>query len=217
MAICTAAQYKTFKGISASTYDAQLAVVIPAAQAAVERFCNRVFDTATFTETFSGDASGFYLLKNAPITSITSVSRLTRNSDGTETATALPVQSYRFDAETGELFLVPRGKTKVTSHDYFGAPYVSNWAHPSFTEGFGNYRVVYVGAYGGSYSMPTDLQLAFYGYLDECLAAALSAVGGNLGVLSAETIGDYSYTRKSETEQRASMERRFGRFRRVVP
>lgn len=216
MAIITAAQYKTFKGISVTTYDAQLAVVIPAAQSDAERFCGRLFDTATYTETFSGDGSGFYLLKNAPITSITSLSYLTRNADGTETATALSVQSYRFDADTGELYLVPRGRAWGTFSDQLGAPYVSgNFTSPSFSSNFGNYRVVYVGGYS---SMPADLQLAMYQYVDHLMALALASPGSPSN-LTGETLGDYSYSRKADSESLGSssiLQRLFGKFRRAT-
>lgn len=215
MAIITVANYKSYASITVTTWDTLLGILITAAQADVERYCNRKFDVATYTERFNGDSSGFNLLQNAPITSITSVSYLSRASDGTETATALSVGSYRFDLDSGELYLLPRGLTKTVSYDGIGTPSTSWRKGTTFVPGWQNYQVVYVGGYGGTYPMPADLQLAMYQFVDELFAPIKNGAAIDTS-LASETLGDYSYTRKSISELSASMQDRFGRYRRMV-
>jgi hypothetical protein len=209
MAVITTAQFKTYASITVTTWDTLLGVLIPAAQADAERFCNRSFDTATYTELHDGDNAGRFVLKNAPITSITSVKYVA--VDGTKTA--LPSTLYGYVSETGELSLVPLGVRKSTSYDSMGAPYASSWSNgPAFVRGVQNYEVIYVGGYS---SMPADLQLAMYQYVDELFAPIKNGAAIDTS-LASETIGDYSYTRKSGSEQLASMQRRFGKFRRAI-
>lgn len=209
MAIITTAQFKTYASITASTWDALLDVLIPAAQADAERFCGRLFDSATRTETLNGDDAGCFVLKHAPIASITSVKYVA--VDGTKTT--LPSTSYKFDAETGELYLVPLAVAKATTYDALGIPSSVWQLGPQFSRGFQNYEVVYVGGYS---SMPADLQLGMYQYVAELFAPIKSGAVQDTS-LSSETIGAYSYSRKTDTEQRDSLQRRFGRFRRAIP
>ncbi|MBX3376051.1 MAG: hypothetical protein KF678_03495 [Phycisphaeraceae bacterium] len=212
MAIIATSNYKAYAGITVSTWDTLLNTLITAAQAKVERYCNRVFDTATFTEYYSGDDAGCLILKNTPITSVTSVSYVAPDGNNY----ALPTNAYRFDPETGELFLIPRGLKKATASNSLGVPYISNWQRPSFSEGFRNYVVVYVGGYGGTYVMPTDLQLAMYQYVDELFVPVKNGAAVDTSMQN-ETLGDYSYTRKLDSEVNSTFATRFGPFRRMVP
>lgn len=216
MAIISTQNFKDYRGITASTWDTLIGTLITNAQAQAERYCRRTFDTATFTETYDGSGAGVLILRNAPITSITSVSALSRNSDGTETASALSAGTYRFDADSGELFLVPRGLVKSFAFDSLGSPSPTWSRGASFTEGFQNYRVVYVGGYGGSYSMPADLKQAMYEMVDELFTPIYLGQGDSKQYQS-ETLGDYSYSRKAPEEYSALWKARLEPFRRAIP
>lgn len=71
--LTTTAKVKSYLGISSSTFDALIAEMVTNYSALVEDLCNRVFNSATFTEYFDthrGESKIF--LKNYPVTSITS-------------------------------------------------------------------------------------------------------------------------------------------------
>ena len=146
MALATNTQVKDYLGISGATDDTLITTLITRAQAMMERYCNRVFESASYTEDHSGGSSTIQL-KNTPVTAVASVSSL----DASGNATALPSTGYRFDGDTGIL--------SVTSGDddyYFTDRAVGSSAltSPSFPCGFRNIRVAYTGGYS---SIPTDL------------------------------------------------------------
>lgn len=208
MAVITTAQFKTYAGITVTTWDTLLGVLIPACQAEVESYCNRLFDTATYTETFDGDNSGQLQLSNYPITSITSVSYV--GPDGT--TVAMPSTSYRYEANTGLLTLVPVSYSKSTAYDTMGNP-LNEWTYgPRYNRGFQNYRVVYVGGYS---SMPADLQLAMYEYVASKFNPIKNGATADTNLLS-ESIGDYSYTRKDDTQLGDNVTRLFRTWRRAI-
>lgn len=188
MAIITTAQFKTYRSISASTWDTLLGVLITAAQAKIERYCDRIFDPGNQTETFDGNDSDTLLLKAIPVTSITSVT-ITGDSGTTST---LASTAYRVNALTGELFRLGATSGRFPT-DAYGATYSTAefGIAPCWPIGFQNVTVVYVGGYS---TMPTDLQLAMYQYVD----AIFSPIENGAGVdptMSGETLGAYSYQR----------------------
>lgn len=208
MAVITTAQYKTYAGITVTTWDTLLGVLIPACQSDVESYCNRLFDTATYTETLDGDNTGQLQLSNYPITSITSVSYLAPNGS----TLAMPSTSYSVDANTGLLTLVPLQYSKSTAYDTMGNP-SNEWVYgPRFTRGFQNYRVVYVGGYS---SMPADLQLAMYEYVASKFNPIKNGATADTNLLS-ESIGDYSYTRKTPAQMTDDLSRLFRTWRRAI-
>jgi len=76
MAIVTASEYKTERGISGSDYDTILALYIEQATEEIESLCGRTsggFEGGTFTESFDGDDSDILRVSNGPISSITSI------------------------------------------------------------------------------------------------------------------------------------------------
>lgn len=200
MAIIAAADYKTWKGITATTWDAQLAVMVPAAQDFAERFCERLFEEDTHTELLSGDGSTDLFLANIPITSITSIAHVA--DDGTETV--VDSTAYRFDPATGV----------VRRHS--GA---DGWAFGcgvKWTEGFRNYEAVYVGGYDAAGTpAPASLKAALYQTIDAMLAAS---PGVGLGPqFQSESLGDYDYTRFAAADEFARIRAALAPFRRGVP
>lgn len=211
MAIISASDWKTYKGISATTYDAQLAVVIPAAQSAVEQWCGRVFDTATFTEKHNGNGWHRIVVKNAPITTLTSVTVV--GPDGT--SETVDSTTYTYEAETGIIGFQPASEG-VLSVDEWGEPGNDGvWdVSPKFSDGFQNISVVYVGGYSSG-TMPAGLKLAMYQYVDVLMAQAVAGVG--TGAFKSERLGDYNYERMTGEESEALMVRLFGPWRRAIP
>lgn len=213
MAVITVANYKTFKGISASTYDAILATIIAGAQSRAERFCGRLFDTATFTEKYSGNGSEILLLKNFPITSITSITERDRG--------AYASTEYTFDADSGEVRLLGTSEGRFPADEYGEVGANQFGVSPCFPVGFRNLTVVYVGAYGsGATAVPADLTLAMLQFVDYLFAPVKDGAIPDTS-LKSETLGDYSYTRGDASEQvgieNAMLAKLFGQFRRGVP
>jgi len=65
-------------GIALRQYSSdQLDSLIEIATEQVESYCERVFEQATYTETFVGDGSSTYLTLQYPLTSVTSISSTT--------------------------------------------------------------------------------------------------------------------------------------------
>ena len=72
--LTTKAKVKAFLGISGTTHDTLLDELIKNASASIERFCNRNFTSASYTEyfdTIAGDSKLF--VKNYPVSALTSV------------------------------------------------------------------------------------------------------------------------------------------------
>lgn len=201
MAIISASDYKTWKGISATTWDTQLAVMVPAAQDAAERFCERKFDEDTYTEVTSGEGSEYLFLPNTPIESITSITYLSESGD----QTVVDSDAYRFDPNTGVVW-------RLSGADGWGIGCRAKW-----TEGFRNYSVVYKGGYdAGGTPAPASLKAALYGIIDAMLA---KSPGGGLGPapqFQSEALGDYNYTRLATSEELASIRAALAPFRRGV-
>lgn len=208
MAIITADQYKVFKGISGTEYDAQLAVIVPAAQALVERYCNRVFDTGTFTELHDGDGTDTIILKNAPLASIRSIKLV--DSVGTVLST-YAAADYVSTLSTGIVKLYDSRFGRLV-YDSFGILQNTTWGNqPYWPRGFQNIQVIYVGGYS---SMPADLQLAMYQYVDAVLSSATSAVG--TGTYQSEKLGNYSYALAMASQKFDAFRHLFAPWRRLV-
>ncbi len=197
MALIATSDLKTYLGITASTDDTLLGNCITNAQDLMERYCSRTFDTATFTEDYDGTGTAVLTVNNPPITTLTSVSTLSRNADGTETATALDASSYRFDSKSGNISLLwANARAYPENWGYDNGPATYRAESPRFIEGFRNYRVVYVGAYGsGAVAIPGSLKQA-------CLeiAAEIFRMRRVNSAMQSESMGVPSYTAKTAAE-----------------
>ena len=140
MALLTAAEYKTYAGITDAAQDTLIAAMIPRVQAKIERHCNRLFeDGATArTEYFDGDGkSNCIWPKYLPIVSVTSL------HDDT-------------DRGYGAAYL-------ISSNDYVVYDRRVELDGLVFCKGLKNIKLVYVGGYvptGESANVPHDLKLA---------------------------------------------------------
>lgn len=199
MAIISTSDYKTWRGISVSTYDTLIGILIGAAQAQAERWCGRLFDSATHTEKYSGSGTEILVLRNAPVASVTSIT-LTRPTGDSYTVDS---STYAVDLESGVVKFDPAATYRVTTDWWGEREPQADWSpQPAFSLGHYNVTVVYVGGYT-SQTMPNDLKLAMYQYVDELVARSpgLTALGGSgPSQYQSESLGDYSYTRPASGE-----------------
>lgn len=212
MAIISTTEYKAWRSISASTYDTILGVLIPAAQAALERYCERVFDSATFTdEAHDGNGSEWIIAKNTPITTMTSVETLDNNG----TATVVASTDYRHDPLSGRIFRLGAGRGRIVRDSWGDIAYPEFGVQPCWPEGFQNILVTYVGGYS-SQTMPTDLKLLMYKLVDALFFEVKDGITGNDPLVSSEKLGDYSYTRATKTlSDNETLRTEANQFRRV--
>lgn len=194
MAIIDVASYKAWFGISATTYDAQLAVIIPAVQSAIENWTGRVFDTATFTEKLDGTGTDAIMLKNPPVASVTSVT-FTYGAD----SVTLQSTDFAFSTgATGRLWLLSDAGWTAWQGDYPGSDHSVN--RPCFPKGRENITVVYVGGYA---TAPAGLKMAMYLL---CQRVLLNASGSGDPAMKSEGLGNYNYTRMTPQEMAAVAE-----------
>lgn len=173
MAICTAAEYKTWAGISGTDLDTWLAAVIAQAQDGAEEWCGRGFDSAARTEYYSGTGTTDMSLRTTPVTTLTSVSYLSSVSAGVASFTAFDGGTYYFDGDSGLL-------VRYSAFDAFDD------ANPVWPDGTRNIKVVYTAGYS---TIPDGLKLAGFRLIDY-----LRDMRGKSGGLQSESMGSYSYT-----------------------
>lgn len=196
MALITASEYKVWAGISVSTYDTRLAVLIPAVQARAERFCNRGFDYATgISEVIDGTGASSVVVSRPPIASLTSVV-VDLGWGGTATYTT---DALNYDTTDMGRIWFPSPYSGTLGVDDFGVP-LGIAESPSFPLGRGNVTVTYAGGYGGAgATVPDDLKLTMYESVAEAMSASTPAgVGsvamGESGTLKSQTLGRISET-----------------------
>lgn len=211
MAIVSASDYKTWKGISASTYDAQLAVVIPAAQSLAEKFCNRKFENATYTEKFSGTGWTQIVVSNAPITDIDFISV----ADASGAGFTLSSDDFTYSTDDSGIIGFSPAIEGTTAVGRLGPLDTIPWVNsPNFSPGFLNVSVGYDGGYT-SQDMPASLKFAMYSLIDVMLGSAIQQPG--MMNFKSEDLGNYSYANWSAQDRKAFMELNFGIWRRGIP
>lgn len=214
--VFTAALYKAYAGISASTYDTRIASLILAVVNEAELWCGRTFDTATFTEKADGSGTDCMVVRNGPITSITSITVYT-GSD----SEVLESTSYTFSAGEDARIWLYGGASGYRGIDGDGLN--PRWGtSPCFPMGRGNVWIVYVGGYGtAAATVPPSLLDAVWETVSERLALSTAAGGGAtagaaLGLLSSKTLGSNSESYRDPKATRARFYERFGPFKRQV-
>jgi hypothetical protein len=159
----------------ANAPDSYLNNLIARATHRCERAVGRALVQANYTEYVSGDGSRYLNLRRGPIQSVTSVSYITYDSAGNETATV------------------------ETAGNYFVWGDQSDWKKPGYLEyngsswvrGQRNYKVVYSAGFA---TVPYDLEQA-------CLHACVSLKNKRKDVASlGRSIGDGSMSVKDEIE-----------------
>lgn len=214
MAAITTATYKTYKGISGSTYDAQLDVLVPAVIAQVATYTGRSFTAGTLTEKYDGQDSPILSLRNYPITSITSIT-ITNPQGGSSTVSS---NRYGVNLNNGVLKFDPPTSGRTTDNFVTGESPNVNYGYPQdvwadasvFPRGEQNITVVYVVTDG----VTADLQLAMYQWIDYVLGQTLIGVGS--GAFKHERLGNYDYDRGMMSGNLDYFRALFGPFRRMI-
>lgn len=188
------AEYKVWAGISGTSQDALLTVLVDAVSMEVRRWCDRNttngFESMSRTERYDGNDEQTIQLMEWPVTAVTSVTVYTAGGD----TDVLDADTYRFDGDSGVLSRIdPRlARFPVTA---FGTVNSTFSVQPWFERGFNNIEVVYTGGYA---TIPADLKMACYRLTD----LAYTARGRNMGIQS-ESLGSYSYTNFDPTKTTA--------------
>lgn len=196
MPIATVAEYKTYAGVSGTEHDARLADVLSMAQAWMERRCGRSFDLASYTdEEYDGTGGPTLVLRNAPVTLLTSVSI---RGDSGEVTTVGP-GTYRLDAGGGRVIRLASIET------VFG-----EWrgADPVWPRGSMNVLVTYTAGYS---TAPPDLKRALFRVMDRMWHEGRSDPS-----VSSESIGAYSRSMRAGHDVRDEIEAMLLPFRRNV-
>jgi hypothetical protein len=187
--LISAADYKTYAGISATTWDTVLGVLATAVSVMIRRWCDRDETTgfeggAAKTEYYDGNGSATIQLREWPVISITSVSE----RDAAGNLTALESTDYRADLRTGTLARHTASYGRLVSMD--GFPSIPGFGHePCWSGGYQNWKVVYTAGYT---TIPGDIKLACYKVMDALFAERRKDMAG----LQSESLGDYSYVNK---------------------
>jgi hypothetical protein len=191
MALCTATEYKAWRGVTGSAYDTLYGTLIDTATAEIERLCGRTaggFETATFTERFDGDGTQSLRLSNGPISSITSI------KFGNADQTTIDSTTYTNDGRQ-TVMLLPRATGSFSQRDDWGQP-VTGSSGSVFPFGFQNIEVVYVAGYAAD-AIPDDLKLVCFRFVDHYA----SSRGNDMEVLT-EAVGNTNVTLRSAPEFR---------------
>ena len=192
MALTTLSTIKSILNVTTTAQDAWLSALRTAAEAVIARRCNRVFESATYTEYYTGNSTKYLVLRQKPVTSITSVYM---DNDGNYGFTSGSFDSttlltsgvdYSLDLDTNGTTsssgILVRMKTvwPMLDRSYTPRQLVLNIG-PSM----GNIKVTYVAGYT---TIPDDLQYAV------ALIVSIMRRTTPYGVpVTAERIGAYSY------------------------
>lgn len=190
--IITATEYKSYAGITATTWDTPLATLVTAISIQIRRYCGRDlstgFESATWTHYFDGSETEYLQLSEWPLASITSIATL----DDAGTATTVTSTDYRTELATGRVYYLGAVAGRFAGAlDSFGGGVIDRWGtYPRWPLGFNNIKVIYVTSAG----VPVDVKYAAYRMVD--LAFSNRARGD----MKSESLGGYSYTRADVTE-----------------
>lgn len=186
-------ELKSYLGITSSSDDAELTRLMRAAASRIEGECGRPiggFLSKSRTELLNPTGDPSIFIRNTPVTSITSVKRIA--PDGT--TTTIDADDYRFDPVTGEIRLI----VDEDASWYTGDIRAVDWRllkGRGFWEGFRSVEVVSVGGYTPA-TMPRDLQQAAIE-----VAKDLWLMRKMNPTLQSESLADYSYSTKTQTER----------------
>ena len=209
MAIVTVAEWKVYRGYPDTRFDATLAVVIPQVQAEMERYCSRMFDSATYeSELIDGTGTRVIHTRHWPILS---VSEIRVDPGYGQTATVVPASSYRVDTSEdsyGRITLTGDVRGTMLFGGDNGYTYGRSRS-PCWTPGYHNIQIDYNAGYSGN-TMPDDLKRAAFVLIDNHLAAR----GASIDVQSAAN-GAVNKTYRTAAERMAAYEQLIGPFRRV--
>jgi len=219
MALTTKETIKSLLGISDTSLDVVIDLMIPQADAIIKGFLQRKIEQATYTEYYSGSGAKVLLLKQIPVQSITSVHLDSDGyyGDGTD---AFPASSELVE---GTDFVLRKDDATATEVSTSGILYHTGkgWPRPStrlqgqLTSapglGMGNIKVVYVAGWA---TVPADIQFA----ANKLVTSMIQSMDSG-GRLESENIEDYSYSlagAEDEGKFLDSVKGSLARYKRVV-
>lgn len=211
MPIITAAGWKSWRGYTGTAFDATLAVVIPQAQAFIERYTGGLLDSATYTdEAHDGTGTGVVYLHNWPVTTLTSV-KIRRGTD----IETLPTTAYSMvlgARSRGRLVREPQSQGASLTSTESGIPLRAGVC-PAWPVGRDNILVTYTAGYSdATVPVPVELQLAAYHLVDSIMVNQ----GHDKIEQSGPVMGNQTVTFRSPADAEASARRLLGPFRRSV-
>lgn len=143
MALFTAADFKEHEGISGTAHDALIANLALRATAAINRYCRRTFEGATYTEELDGTGLDIILVKEPPVRTVTTL-KVSTDRDFSN-ITAVDASTYVFD-DSGTITLLPTASLGIFAT-----------TTPVFWKGVRNIQVVYEGGFA---TVPVDVEQA---------------------------------------------------------
>lgn len=150
-----------------------LNALIEAVSTLIQKYCNRNFLSATYTELLDGTGTNQIFVKNPPIITLTSITFLAATN-------VTPVVTDFVYKPTGEI----RWNTyNLTSSDIVGY----------FPEGYQNIQIVYTGGFA---TVPTPIQLACAQIVGD-----LFSPDGNLEAIEFLKLGQYSASYNDKIEK----------------
>lgn len=203
MALTNTDSLKTFLGISLAdtSKDTQLALYVQAADAIIKSYCKRNLESASYTEYYDGNGTPNVILRQRPVTTLTSVyldptGYYGRGPSAFAASTLLTDgQDYVLKLEGGArgnsgLVIRLGGGTGGWDRDWdYPASgrrgTLSARFPPAWTPGYGNLKITFTAGY---LVVPADLQDAA-----NMLAAWIRTSGPIGAALTSEQIGRYSY------------------------
>lgn len=200
MALITTANYKIWKGISSTSYDTRIAVYIAQAQSFADTYTGRVLEEQEdIVETMDGTGGPYLFLRNAPISSVSSVVQLSGSSEST-----IPSSQYRFATNEDSRSSICR----VSSADW-SCPS----KYPTWQRGCLNWRVTYTAGYTVD-SIPANLERVLYMLVDVIFDASIRDIGS--GDVQSESLGSYSYTLANAVEKSERIRSLLGPYVRLL-
>lgn len=160
-ALTTVSRQKSFLGITTTTHDTIIELLINAISTYIEKTTGRKFLRQTFTnEVYNGKDSKSLYLKNYPLVdgSVTLQRRVSaKNEDSWET---IDTADYFVENETGRLVLTTVASFATAVTDVFESG-IQNW-RVTYTAGYYLPQDAENWAEGGSTSLPTDLEMLIW-------------------------------------------------------
>lgn len=184
--LITVGDLKNFMGIDTPIYDEKLTMIVNAMTDYIESRCKRRFQSTLYTEYVNGDDSDHLMMKQYPITSITSVEENSNSDNSSNWATLAAEEYFNIGPD------LEAGLIRKTSRTF---------------KGTANYRVVYTAGYT---TLPSDLKYACYMLCSEAFNRSRSA-----GVKS-ESLGDHSITFESISMENDNVEKVIQRYRKYT-
>lgn len=166
-------EFKAHEGITDNSEDVQIDQLTQAVTAFVENYCRRSFASATHTETYDGLGKDFLLVRNIPVTSVTSIHIDPARTFGA--STLVDSSTYVVNATSGKIQLINQTDNILVTGGLFPV-------------GIKNVQVIYVAGYANTAAVPWDLKMGAMRW-----ASALRLSRTAAGIRS-ETIGQHSVT-----------------------